>query len=368
MAFSHVYVHVPFCARRCTYCDFAIAVRRRVPVRDYLAALATEARLAGDASAARTLYLGGGTPSLLGGAGIVELARKLRAPPPAGLEEFTLEANPDDVSESVVSAWRRAGLTRLSIGAQSFHPAALAWMHRTHDADATVAAVRAARRAAIGSLSLDLIFALPQALGRSFADDLDRLIALEPDHVSLYGLTVEPHTPLGRQVQRGAAPPVDEARYEEEYLLAHERLGAAGYRFYEVSNAAHEGHEAVHNAAYWSGSQYLGLGPSAHSFDGRSRWWNEPAFAAWSARLAQGHSPVVGRETLDPVAQRLERLYLGLRTDVGAVLDGSSGPVAAARRWEQAGWARTEPAANDAVRVTLTPSGWLRLDELVAAL
>jgi oxygen-independent coproporphyrinogen-3 oxidase len=365
--FLHVYVHVPFCARRCTYCDFAIAVRRSVPVRDYLAALATEARLSGDASAARTLYLGGGTPSQLGGDGIVELARKLRAP--AGLEEFTLEANPDDVSETVVSAWRRAGLTRLSIGAQSFHPAALAWMHRTHDADATAAAVHAARRAGVGSLSLDLIFALPDSLGRSFPDDLDRLIALEPDHVSLYGLTVEPKTPLGRQVKRGDAPPVDEARYAEEYLLAHDRLGAAGYRFYEVSNAAREGHEAVHNAAYWSGAPYLGLGPSAHSFDGRTRWWNEPAYAAWSARLANGQSPVVGRETLDPAAQRLERLYLGLRTGEGAALEGSEvASLEAVRRWAEAGWAKAEPAPDGRVHVTLTPSGWLRLDELVAAL
>jgi len=136
-----------------------------------------------------------------------------------------------------------------------------------------------------------------------------------------------------------------------------------------VSNAARDGHTAVHNAAYWSGAPYLGLGPSAHSFDGDTRWWNEPAFAAWSARLAHGQSPVVGRESLDAAAQRLERLYLGLRTGVGATLDAAEAtPLATVRRWEQAGWARIASAQDGGWRVSLTPAGWLRLDELVAAL
>lgn len=366
-SFPHVYVHVPFCARRCTYCDFAIAVRRTVPVRDYLAALATEVRGAGDAAAARTVYLGGGTPSLLGAEGVTELARKLRVP--RALDEFTLEANPENVTRPVVEAWRRAGVTRLSLGAQSFHPAALEWMHRTHDVAATLRAVADARAAGIASLSLDLIFALPSSLGRSVADDLDRLIALEPDHVSLYGLTVEPATPLGRRVRRGAAPAVDEARYEDEYLMAHERLAAAGYAFYEVSNAARPGHEAVHNAAYWKGAPYLGLGPSAHSFDGTARWWNEPAYAAWSALLARGQSPVAGRELLDAPARRLERLYLGLRTAEGAELVAlPEAARATVQAWEREGWANVEVTTSNAVRVRLTAAGWLRLDVLAAAL
>lgn len=366
--FPHVYVHVPFCARRCTYCDFAIAVRRTVPVRDYLAALATEVRGAGDAAQARTVYLGGGTPSLLGADGVAELVRKVRAPPQ--LEEFTLEANPDDVTRAVVEAWRRAGVTRLSIGAQSFDPGVLAWMHRTHAADAIAAAVSAARAAGIASLSVDLIFALPEQLDRRFGDDLDRLLALEPDHVSLYGLTVEAGTPLGRRVARGETPRVDDTRYETEYLEAHERLAAAGYEFYEVSNAARPGHRAVHNAAYWTGAPYLGLGPSAHSFDGAgSRWWNEPAYAAWSARLAQGQSPVVGRETLDAAARGLERAYLGLRTASGATFDSPGGALRdLVRGWQREGWADVDEGSDGRLSVRLTASGWLRLDELVAAL
>lgn len=366
MSFPHVYVHVPFCARRCTYCDFAIAVRPTVPVREYLDALAAEVGLTGDAAQARTLYLGGGTPSLLGGEGVAGLARIVRAP--EGLEEFTLEANPDDVTKAAVLAWRAAGVTRLSIGVQSFDPAVLAWMHRTHAADAAQRAVDAAREAGIPSISVDLIFALPTSLGRSFGGDLRRALALQPDHISLYGLTVEPGTPLGKQVAHGAVHPVSDARYAEEYRLAHEELAAEGFRFYEVSNAARPGHEAIHNAAYWRGASYLGLGPSAHSFDGSARWWNAPAYSTWLRHLASGESPVAGREVLDEPARRLERVYLGLRTAEGADLPANGVETAILTRWVNEGWAQTAPVGNDMLHVKLTTSGWLRLDELVASI
>ena len=365
--FPHVYVHVPFCARRCTYCDFAIAVRPEVPVREYLDALAGEIRMAGNAAAARTVYLGGGTPSQLGGEGIADLARLLDVP--RELDEFTIEANPDDVTSGAARAWRQAGVTRVSVGVQSFQPNVLAWMHRTHTAEAAEAAIRTLRDAGMPSISLDLIFALPRSLERDLAADLARAVALGPDHVSLYGLTIEPATPLGRQAAHGELTPATDARYEDEYLLAHERLGAAGYRFYEVSNAARPGHEAVHNAAYWSGAPYLGLGPSAHSFDGTDRWWNAPAYTTWLKRLAAGESPVAGRETPDAKARELERLYLGLRTARGVHLShDQADKLAAVRRWQAQGWAQLAEDESRTVTVTLTRAGWLRLDELVASL
>jgi putative oxygen-independent coproporphyrinogen III oxidase len=362
----HLYVHVPFCGRRCTYCDFAIAVRRRVPVAAYLAALAQEAAGAGapPPGALATAYLGGGTPSRLGGEGVAALAARLALPP--GLEEFTLEANPEDVTPDAVRAWMAAGVNRLSIGAQSFDDAVLRWMHRTHDAARIPAAVDAARRGGVQNLSLDLIFALPEALRRDWRRDLDAAVALEPDHVSLYGLTVEHGTPLFRMGARGEAVSAPDARYEEEYLAAHERLAAAGYAFYEVSNAARPGREAVHNRAYWSLSPYLGLGPSAHSFDGAERWWNEPAFVRWQQIVAAGRSPIAGREVLSAEQRRLEALYLGLRTSDGATFRD---PALELRRrldrWVAAGWAVAVETGAD-VRVRLTPRGWLRLDELVA--
>ena len=388
MTARHLYVHVPFCARRCTYCDFSIAVRRTVPVAEYLAALGREIARTGKPGPLETAYLGGGTPSKLGGAGIAALGRLL------GLErepvEFTIEANPEDVSAESVRAWVRAGVNRVSLGAQSFDDRVLAWMHRTHDAARIGEAVRAARSGGIANLSLDLIFAIPESSGRDWRRDLDAAIALEPDHVSLYGLTVEPGTPLFRQTERGdvapdggrsgnnssEAPPAgsrpgtstiapDGGRYEEEYLLAHERLGAAGYAFYEVSNAARPGKQAVHNRAYWLLEPYLGLGPAAHSFDGSSRWWNEPAYARWQRRLEQGRSPVAGHEILNDHQRRLEAIYLALRTSDGLAVPEPCPPTLADEvpRWVGAGWASTAGR-----RLRLTPQGWLRLDELVASI
>lgn len=390
MIARHLYVHVPFCRRRCVYCDFSIAVRRTVPAAQYLDALEREwervARRSGcaampdgvarpepraggsrpaalDPGRISTLYLGGGTPSLLGGAGIARITHLLCRG--SRLEECTIEANPDDVTPEAAQAWVRAGVTRLSLGAQSFDADVLRWMHRTHDAAAIGRAVGNARRAGFANVSLDLIFALPAALGRDLDADLDRVFALEPEHVSLYGLTVEDHTPLGRSAARGDSSPAPEQLYEEEYLRILGRLTAGGYRLYEVANAARPGFEAVHNRAYWRLAPYLGLGPSAHSFDGTARWWNEAAYARWQRLLARGESPVAGREILRPEQARLEALYLGLRTSEGIELPEPVTPQLAATvsSWVAAGWAEVSGG-----RVTLTPRGWLRLDELTASL
>jgi oxygen-independent coproporphyrinogen-3 oxidase len=372
----HLYVHVPFCARRCSYCDFSIAVRRRLPLEAYLRALGMEAARLRGAWRPATLYLGGGTPSKLGGEGIGRLAALLALDSPP--EECTLEANPEDVTPVAAREWVRAGVTRLSLGAQSFDDGVLRWMHRTHDAAAIGAAVAAARGAGLANVSLDLIFALPDACARDWRRDLEAAIALEPDHVSLYGLTLEPRTPLFRQRARGALVPAPEPRYAEEYLEAHERLGVAGYAFYEVSNAARPGREAVHNRAYWTLAPFLGLGPSAHSFDGVARWWNEPAYARWQRQVEAGGSAVAGREVLTPEQRRLEGLYLGLRTRGGIPLPEACPPGtrAAFDRWVAQGWAVLEPEEAPATkarggaspRLRLTPQGWLRLDELVTTI
>ncbi len=375
MTARHVYVHVPFCARRCTYCDFSIAVRKTTPVREYLDALEREASHAEVPRKPSTIYLGGGTPSRLGGEGIARLAGIIlgRSLPlsnsptlPPVVEEFTIEANPDDVTPKTARAWIAAGVNRVSLGAQSFDEHVLEWMHRTHDVPAISAALRTLRAAGIANVSLDLIFALPEQLERDWRADLEQAIALEPDHVSLYGLTIEQGTPLARQIARADIAAAPDKRWEEEYLLAHERLGEAGFRFYELSNAARSGCEAVHNRAYWTLAPYLGLGPSAHSFDGTSRWWNEAAYARWRRLLGEGQSPVAGREILSEAQREMERLYLGLRTADGV---GLAGPEAGKLRgvadaWTRAGWAVREPGE----RIRLTPQGWLRLDELVASI
>src|SRR5437764_5654103 len=203
----HLYVHVPFCARRCSYCDFAIAVRARTPVDDYVGAIAAEIalRFPGDGSwPLETLYFGGGTPSLLRADGVHRLVGAIRARVKLDADaEVTLEANPDDVTPEAVQAWTGAGINRVSLGAQSFDDRALAWMHRTHSAARIVDAARVLREVGVANWSLDLIFALPSSLSREWSRDLDQALALEPPHISLYGLTIESGTALGRWRARG---------------------------------------------------------------------------------------------------------------------------------------------------------------------
>ncbi|MCU0647545.1 MAG: radical SAM family heme chaperone HemW [Gemmatimonadaceae bacterium] len=369
----HAYLHVPFCARRCSYCDFAIAVRRVVPVDDYLDGIARELawHRARDLALAPldTVYLGGGTPSRLGGDGVARLFDLLRRHVTIAEDaEVTLEANPEDVTPAAVASWRASGVNRVSLGVQSFDPAVLAWMHRVHSAAQAVTAAEQLRDGGLSALSVDLIFAVPDALVRDWRRDLDAVLTLAPDHVSVYGLTVESATPLGRWTARGDVTPADDDRYAREFLDADAHFTAAGFDHYEVSNYARRdetgapSHRARHNSAYWSRVPYLALGPGAHGFDGTSRWWNHSAYAHWLAALRKGETPVEGRERPDVDAQYAEAVYLGLRTTDGLPLDLAEPGLVAG--WVTAGWAQVAPDA----RVRLTPEGWLRLDALAAAL
>jgi len=363
----HVYVHVPFCARRCAYCDFSIAVRRDVPVDAYRAALRRELdlrfpELAGTNWAAETLYLGGGTPSRLGALGLARTIEDLREriDVDAG-GEITIEANPDDVTREAAASWRAAGVNRVSLGVQSFDDRVLRWMHRTHDADRARSAMGHLRTAGVDDVSIDLIFALPEELGRDWQRDLDLAVELEPTHLSLYGLTVEEHTPLHRWIGRGDHAEAPEERYESDFLAAHETLREAGMTHYEVSNFARPGRQARHNASYWRRVPYVGLGPSAHEFDGCRRRWNVPAYVDWAKRLQDAVDPMGGSEELAPESREAELVYLGLRTEGGLRLREADRPLV--EQWERAGWA--EVSAGE---VRLTPTGWLRLDGLAAAL
>jgi putative oxygen-independent coproporphyrinogen III oxidase len=363
----HVYLHVPFCARRCSYCDFAIAVRREVPSDAYVAAVEREWALWqtdpvwDESPEIETIYFGGGTPSRVSPAAISRLLDRIAGDRSISSDaEITLEANPEDVTQPAATAWRRAGVNRVSLGAQSFDPAVLRWMHRTHTADQISVAVETLRQAGIIDLSLDLIFGLPADLGRDWTADLDRAFALEPDHLSLYGLTVEPHTPLGNWVGRGQVRAVDEDKYAEQFLFAHRMLVARGYEHYEVSNAARPGHRARHNSAYWRRAPFIGMGPSAHSGFGPERRWNLREWTAYERALSSGQSPIEGRELLDMSAVELEELYLGLRTTEGLAAERVAHKV-------REGWARSGWAVVTSDRISLTPEGWLRLDALVAS-
>lgn len=385
----HLYAHVPFCARRCTYCDFAIAVRRVVPVDEYVGALDAELRLRWAAAndwVLDTLYFGGGTPSRLGGDGVARAIDSVRRVATLAADaEVTLEANPEDVSVATARAWRGAGVNRVSLGVQSFHDPTLQWMHRVHDADRAVRAVAELREAGIDNFSVDLIFALPDEVsggGRSWEGDVEQALALEPPHVSLYGLTVEAHTPLGRARERGAVTEASEDRYEHDFLTAHRMMASAGLEHYEVSNFGRPAMHSRHNRAYWRLVAYAGLGPGAHELrvdgDRMLRRWNDDVYAHWVRTLAEGRDPIAGEETLTPANRIAEEVYLGLRTADGLVVREAERERANA--WVAAGWGTLAASARGAGGATpreltpsdlvlrLTPLGWLRLDALAADL
>jgi oxygen-independent coproporphyrinogen-3 oxidase len=357
----HLYIHVPFCARRCSYCDFSIAVRSSTPVEEYVSALRTElATGVVPDSVLDTVYLGGGTPSRLGGLGVADVLSAVRDQASIATEaEITIEANPDDVNDVAVAQWVTAGVNRVSLGSQSFDDSVLEWMHRTHNAGQIGRAVKALRRGGISNISLDLIFALPATLKRSWERDLTLALDLEPKHVSLYGLTVEAHTPIARWANRGVVVEGTEVQYEEEFLLAHESMTGAGFEHYEVSNFSLPRTASRHNSAYWTGAPYAGIGPSAHSFDGATRRWNVSAYSEWVRCLAAGKTVVAGEEILSPQNHDAEEVYLGLRTRNGLEIDQSE--LDSITRWIDAGWAELENR-----RLTLRPTGWLRLDSLAA--
>ena len=363
MGIQHLYVHVPFCARRCSYCDFSIAVRTMTPVEEYVRGVQIElSRYAGTRWSLDTVYFGGGTPSRLGGDGVARLLASVRdVTRIADSAEITLEANPDDVTAESAERWREAGVNRVSLGVQSFDDTVLAWMHRAHRSEQSVRAVELLRQAGIRNVSADLIFALPESLGRDWRADVRRVLDLGVEHVSLYGLTVEPHTPLGRWRERGEVAEAPEETYEVDFLYAHDALTSAGFEHYEVSNYAKGGKRSRHNSSYWSGASYIGVGPSAHSFDGERRTWNVAPYAEWVRRLISAESVVDGGEPLSAENRNVERVYLGLRADKG--LDCTDAELQVARSWVKEGWAEIVNGT-----VVLTPLGWLRLDALAASL
>ena len=364
---NHLYVHVPFCLRRCSYCDFAVQAVSHTPVSDWLSAITGEFDLVSAEQhwqhkpQLKTLYIGGGTPSLIGGDGMHGLRAALASRVTLSDDcEWTSEANPETFTRDVAREWRNAGVNRISLGAQTFDEDVLRWMGRMHGADGPARAVAAARDAGITNYSIDLIFALPSRFNRDWQGDLERVLELEPSHVSLYGLTAEIGTPLGRWVAEGREQLANEDEYAEQYLLASRVLTEAGFVHYEVSNFARPGMESRHNQAYWNGAAYLGLGPGAHSFLPPERRWNVRDWSLYRERVANGTLPIDGRETIDDATEGLEYAWLGLRTRLGVPLQRlNERQSTLAEDWIRHGWGESDENA-----FRLTPQGWLLLDRL----
>jgi putative oxygen-independent coproporphyrinogen III oxidase len=323
-----LYLHVPFCARVCPYCDFAVRRDHAEERRSYVRSLEREAeswRGRWTAGSFDTVYFGGGTPSRLDPAELEAVLRALRAHLPITADAWvSLEANPEDATPERLAAYRALGVRTLSLGVQSFDAAALKFLGRRHRPEQAREAAVAARGAGFDIVSVDLIFGLPGESLDRLTSSLEAAAALGPEHVSCYQLTFHEGTPFGRALGRGRLAELPEPDQAAAFERVHEVLGAAGYEPYEVSNFA-RGPEfrSRHNQKYWRHRPYLGLGPSAHSFDGTDRFWNERDFGAWAERLARDESPEAGRERLGPNELALERLMLGLRTldgvDLGAL-------------------------------------------------
>lgn len=366
-----LYLHLPFCSEVCPYCDFAVVkgsagrrvrfvehlVREMELVRSSLLAPATGPVAPGAAGSADpsdrqpfviapgagpaapeavaasadplarqpfdTVYLGGGTPSLHPADELERLLEAARAHLRAAPDAWVfLEANPEDVTPERARAWRRLGVRTLSLGVQSFDAEELSFLGRRHGPQDARRAVTAAREAGFDTVSVDLIYGLPGQTAGAWRRNLEAAVELAPDHLSCYQLTVEEGTPFGVRRARGRLTELPEPAQAELFTLTHTLLVEAGYPAYEVSNfAAAPEHRSRHNRKYWDHTPYLGLGPSAHSFDGRSRrWWNERRLGRWQARVAAGERPLVGEETLTPVQLVLEALMLALRTPAGVDL------------------------------------------------
>jgi oxygen-independent coproporphyrinogen-3 oxidase len=312
-----LYLHIPFCSSRCPYCDFNTYAGLESLREPYVAALVEEVRRAGTARSrppATTIFIGGGTPTVLSPAllkQIVEICHE--AFDLARDAEITSEANPGTVDRARFAALREMGVNRLSMGVQSFEDAELRWLGRIHSAAEAEAAFASARAAGFHNINLDFIFGLPEQSLSAWVHTLKRAIALGPEHLSLYSLTVEPGTPLGNQVRRGLIPGPDDDLAADLYLAASTTLEAAGYVQYEISNWARNDRVCQHNLTYWHNEPYLGFGAGAHSYDGQRRWWNVLPIPAYIQRIEARDAPEAGGEIIERRLAMGETMMLGLR-------------------------------------------------------
>jgi oxygen-independent coproporphyrinogen III oxidase len=394
-----LYVHIPFCVSLCPYCDFVVyagAAARgpRNRVAAFQAALETElelraARVPGIPGAPQPLesvYFGGGTPSLLAPDGIARLLERIRAL--FGLadgSEVTLEANPGPDERGDASAWRDVGITRISFGAQSMDPGELRRLGRRHGPEDVAQAVEEARTAGIASVSLDLLYDVPNSTEERWAATLEAALALGPDHLSLYALTLDdpdaegltgatgdhlPTTSGARRWRDRARPAQDDDRAAAQYRHALERLAADAWRGYEISNWARPGHESRHNLAYWARRPYEAIGPGAHAFDGATRRWNSARLDGYvtALRPADGSAPRLppgGAEAIDPATAISEALILGLRTDRGVPVEAAAHPPLD----DVATWAAEAGLLEDrGDRLVLTTEGRLLSNEVFTRL
>ena len=386
---EHLYIHVPFCVKKCRYCDFYSKTDVSL-IPDYVAALAREIRLRSQLNVsppkgnAATVYFGGGTPSLLGPRHIETILKALdNAFSLCRETEITFEANPGTLDEIQLTSFQHLGINRVSLGVQSFDPVYLSLLGRIHSADSAVQAAEKVRAAGIDNISLDLIYGLPGQTVEHLTGELGAALNLNPAHLSCYMLTLEPGTALHAMHEQNRFMPMAQTDQVDLFRAAAKYLKACGWDHYEVSNfAKHTSLRSVHNRAYWQMVPYHGFGPAAHSYalksvaDGAAvykRFWNAPDLEGYINALKSGRLPASGHEILTLEQRRMEYVMVGLRTSMG--LDIRTGQHLWQDRFltvfqplmddlENNGLARCQDAGQ---RFVLTLDGWMRLDSIVSS-
>lgn len=317
-----IYIHVPFCKKACHYCNFHFSTSARY-INEMAQAIGTEAALRKQYinEPVATIYFGGGTPSMLSVSSLQMLLSKLRdhytIQPDA---EITLEANPDDINIERLRSWKTLGINRLSIGIQSFYDADLGWMNRAHNAQQALQCIKLAQRVGFYNITIDLIYGTPTLTNEQWQHNVEQAIALNIPHLSCYALTVEPNTALHGMIAKHKMENVDEEKQSQHFELLCRWMKDAGYDHYEISNFARPGFESRHNSSYWQGKPYIGLGPSAHSFNGESRQWNVANNALYMQSIYRSTVPFE-IEYLTPVQQLNEYIMTALRTRQGISLN-----------------------------------------------
>lgn len=368
-----IYFHIPFCRRICAYCDFYKNADLRLLERT-LEAMLREVMARRDylrGEAVRTIYFGGGTPSLVSAEWIGRAIEKCRATFDCSpLEEVTLEANPDDLSEEYLAALRAVGVNRLSIGIQSFDDEVLRVMNRRHDAEAAVRAVEMARTAGFDNITIDLIYGLPFGPKDALIRSLERAVALGVEHISAYHLTIEPNTRFGRMAARGELTPVADEESERQYNQVHTTLTQAGYDHYEISNFARDARRSLHNSSYWQSQPYLGIGPAAHSFDGEHRTWAVASVAEYLEGVDCGEC--YESELLTAADRYNETIMTSLRCREGVDLGALEKNFGRARMeyflGEAARFVESGVLVRAENRIAMCPERWLVSDWVIAEL
>ena len=315
---SGIYIHIPFCKQACHYCNFHFSTSLRYK-NELIAALLKEIELQHEnfaGEAVETIYFGGGTPSLCTKYEVQSILEKIHSVfTISSSAEITLEANPDDISKEKLVDWKEAGINRLSIGIQSFFEEDLQWMNRAHNAKQAIDSLQLAVDS-FENITIDLIYGTPGLANEKWKQNVEKAISLGIPHLSCYALTVEPKTPLDKLIRQHKSEDINPDKQSEQFLLLMQWLEEAGYEHYEISNFAKPGFRSRHNSSYWQGKKYLGLGPSAHSFDGNSRWWNIANNNTYINSINDGIIPFE-KEELTTTQKLNETIMISLRTIEG---------------------------------------------------